>query len=417
MEESSPRPLISWALYDWANSAFATTVMAGFFPLFFKKYWSPELSVVESTYYLGLINSLTSLLLAALSPALGAIADEGSYRKKFLFFFTLLGILATGLLSTLGTGEWQQAAWIYSLALLGFTGANTFYDALLVQVSKPQDFDKVSAAGYALGYLGGGLLFAVNVWMYTSPATFGLENGVAAIKVSFLTVAIWWLVFSMPIFLWTPEGKSKRQTSLKKAALSGIKIFKETLFALKSHKGILYFLAGYFFYIDGVNTIIKMAVDYGISLGLAPTDLIKALLLVQFIGFPSAIAFGYLGNRVGAKLGIWVCLIVYAGVTTFAYQMSSATEFYAMAAIIGVVQGGIQSLSRSYYARLIPKEQSAQYFGFFNMLGKFSSILGPLLMGLVALLTNNTRASILILLVFFLSGGILLALSHQEKKV
>ena len=416
VEESSSRPLIGWVLYDWANSAFATTVMAGFFPLFFKQYWSPQLSVVESTYYLGLINSLTSFLLAALSPALGAIADVGSFRKRFLFCFTLLGVASTASLSTLGAGEWVLAAWYYSLALLGFIGANTFYDALIMQVCRPKDYDKVSAFGYAMGYLGGGLLFALNVWMYSSPQTFGLSDGIAAVKFSFLTVAIWWIVFAIPIFKWTPESQSPHRISLLKATQKGIRSFMQTLSDLRQHPGILYFLVGYIFYIDGVNTIIKMSVDYGMSIGLAPSDLIKALLLVQFVGFPSAIAFGFLGAKWGAKLGIWICLVAYAGVTAFAYQMSSASEFYLLAIVIGLVQGGIQSLSRSYYARLVPPHQSAEYFGFFNMLGKFSSILGPLLMGAVALLTSSSRTSILVLLLFFLIGGILLAMSHQEKK-
>jgi UMF1 family MFS transporter len=413
--KGSSRPIISWAFYDWANSAFATTIMAGFFPLFFKKYWSTDLSVVESTYYLGLINSASSFLLALTSPALGAIADEGSLRKKFLLIFTALGVFSSIGLGFIGHGEWQTAAWIYSIGLIGFAGANTFYDALLVQVCDPKKFDRISAMGYSLGYLGGGILFALNVWMYSSPQTFGFANGAAAIKASFITVGIWWALFSIPLFLWVKEWQGDRARSLTSAARSGFHILLQNIKDLRAHRGLLIFLIAYLFYIDGVNTIVKMAVDYGMSIGLEPSDLIKALLMVQFIGFPSAIGFGYLGEKMGAKLGIWICLIAYAGVTAFAFQMTSATEFYVMAAIIGLVQGGIQSLSRSYYARLVPPAEAAQYFGFFNMLGKFSSILGPLFIGVAALLTGSTRASILVLLLFFLIGGIMLALSHQEK--
>lgn len=414
MEKVATRGVISWALYDWANSAFATTIMAGFFPLFFKKYWSGDLSAVESTYYLGLINSLSSFALALASPALGAIADEGSLRKKFLLAFSALGILASASLGGIEAGAWQTAAWVYSLALIGFTGANTFYDALLVQVTEEKLFDRVSALGYGLGYLGGGLLFALNVWMYSKPEMFGLNDGATAIKASFVSVAVWWGLFSIPLFLWVRERRSGHGTPLRRAARQGFHSLWCNLKEIRKRRPLLLFLFAYLFYIDAVNTIIKMAVDYGMSVGLEAGDLIKALLMVQFIGFPAAIAFGFLGEKMGPKVGIWICLATYAVVTTFAFQITSGTEFFIMAAVIGLVQGGIQSLSRSYYARLVPPNEAAQYFGFFNMLGKFSAILGPLFIGLVALGTGSSRASILVLLLFFLVGGILLAMSHQE---
>lgn len=415
-KDTSRRRIIAWALYDWANSAFATTVMAGFFPLFFKRYWSTELSITESTYYLGLINSGASFVLAISAPALGAIADEGSFRKRFLMIFTALGVCATAALAFFGPGSWRSVAWVYGLGTIGFAGAATFYDALLVQVTQPKHFDRISGLGYGLGYLGGGLLFALNVWMYLKPEMFGLADGPTAIRWSFVMVAAWWTIFSFPLFYSVPEWVNPRKTPLRQAVKRGFHQLLSNLKDLRSHRGLLMFLLAYLFYIDGVNTVIKMAIDYGMSIGLEPSDLIKALLMVQFIGFPSAVAFGFLGEKLGPKLGIWFCLIVYGGVTLFAFKMESSGQFFFMAAMIGVVQGGIQALSRSSYARLVPATDAAQYFGLFNLLGKFSAVLGPLFVGVFALWTGNTRASILVILLFFVVGGILLALSHRENK-
>ncbi len=409
MAAKTERTLIwSWALYDWANSAFATTVIAGFFPLFFKKYWAADLSAIDSTALLAYSNSIASVFLALTSPIFGAIADESRMRKRMLFVFTAMGVLSTVCLAGVGQGQWLWAAWAYSLAVFGFTAALTFYDSLLVQIVKPKDFDRVSGFGYAIGYLGGGLLFAINVWMY-------LKFDVAGVRWSFLSVAAWWALFSIPIFINVPEpGQGRRPPlliSAKRGFQSIVKHFKE----LRKEKKLFYFLLGYLFYIDGVNTIAKMAVDYGLSIGLEAEGLIKALLLVQFVAFPSAVAFGILGEKIGPLKGIWICLVTYLGVTTFSYFLQTSLQFYFMAAVIGVVQGGIQSLSRSSYARLVPPGKSAEYFGFFNMVGKFSAILGPLLVAGMGQALNNSRAGILVLVVFFIAGGIFLNYSQQSK--
>ncbi len=406
----------SWALYDWANSAFATTVLAGFFPLFFKKYWSAGFSVTESTYALGITNSVACLLLAILAPTLGAVADQGAYRKRFLLFFTLIGIAASTGLGLVGQGEWVWALGLFALGIVGFNGALPFYDALLMQVAGEKELDRVSALGYGLGYLGGGLLFTVNVVMYTKPEWFGFTDGVAAIKFSFVTVGVWWLLFSLPLFFFVPEWPARTRAGLlTNIKQSGVELLRQ-IRELKDHKPLLFFLLGFLLYNDAVNTIIKMAVDYGMSIGLADGDLIKALLLVQFIGFPAAIVFGRIAEKYSPVKGIWICLVAYLAVTIYAYYLSSAAEFFVIAAVIGLVQGGIQALSRSYYARLVTPEESAQYFGFFNMIGKFSSILGPFLVGYVGVVTGNPRAGILILTLFFIAGGILLLLSGRAAR-
>ena len=417
--KNSPRinkATFSWALYDWANSAFATTVMAGFFPLFFKQYWSGNHNTTENTYFLGVANSLASLILAITAPYLGALADLSQRKKNYLAFFATLGILGTASLYLIPFGAWPTAIACYVIATLGFFGSNIFYDALLPNLSSPKNFDFLSGFGFAMGYLGGGLLFALNVFMTLRPQNFGLLNSAEAVRLSFLMVSIWWLLFSIPLLLYVGESKIKNITSdamsvtlISKGFAQFWKTFKELL----ENKPTLFFLLAYLFYIDGVNTIIKMAVDYGLSLGFDSQNLIIALLITQFVGFPAAILFGWLGEKWGPIKGIFMALSIYCGITLWGYKMSSVKEFYMLAMSIGLVQGGIQALSRSHFAKLIPANKEAEYFGFFNMVGKASAIAGPFLVGYVSLSTGNPRMSILVILIFFVIGGSFL-LIHKK---
>lgn len=405
------KKILSWALYDWANSAFATTVIAGFFPIFFKSFWAQGVSPQESTWYLGVSNSVASFSLALMAPFLGHLADQGRSKKKFLVFFATLGILVTAALYLVKSGDVFFACLFFALASLGFSGSNVFYDGLMVDVTEHKWFHWVSGYGYALGYLGGGVLFAINVAMTLSPGAFGLEDKVQAVQVSFLTVAVWWLVFSLPLLFNVQEVGEKRAFTV----MAGVREFFSTLKSMSSNRSLLLFFIAYLFYIDGVNTTIKMAVDYGMSLGFETTHLITALLMVQFIGFPAAIAFGILGQKIGARPGIFLAIGVYVAVIIGAYFMSVPRDFFIMAAAIGCVQGGIQSLSRSYYAQMIPPEKSGEFFGIFNMVGKFSAILGPLAVGFVSAATQNSRLSILVLLIFFGLGALLLKLGSSKK--
>lgn len=406
--EFTQRSVYAWALYDWANSAFATTVMAGFFPLFFKQYWNSGVADTVSTFRLGVANSVASLIVVLLAPLLGAIADHMDRRKGFLLLFSALGIVSTGALHFVATGDWQLAALCYVLAVLGFSGGNLFYDALIVFVARPSQLDRVSALGFALGYLGGGLLFAVNVLMVLHPDWFGLADKSAAVRVSFLTVAVWWTVFTIPVLLGVHEARAAPPARLGEALAQGFGQLRRTLRDIGRLPQTFLFLLAYWLYIDGVDTIIRMAVDYGLSLGFPSNSLIVALLITQFVGFPAAIAFGRLGDRIGARNGILLALVVYVAVTTWGAFMDRVWEFYLLAAVIGLVQGGVQSLSRSLYARLIPAGRSAEFFGFYNMLGKFAAVLGPILMGWVGVLTGSHRLSILSVLVLFVLGAVLL---------
>ncbi|PWB70548.1 MAG: MFS transporter [Holophagae bacterium] len=406
--ETGRRAVISWALYDWANSAFATVMMAGFFPIFFRDVWSAGEASADITFRLGLANSIASLVIVALGPSLGAIADRGGRRKRFLMAFQVLGVTTTGALTWVALGRWELALVLFVLSTVGFLGANVFYDALIVSVTSEDRYDVVSALGYALGYLGGGVLFAGCVATTMWPAAFGLAGTEQAVRLSFLLTAIWWAVFSIPLFLFVREQGATARSSLVSAVRGGLSQLAATFRELRGIRTVGLFLLAYWLYIDGVDTIIRMAVDYGMALGFGRTGLILALLITQFVGFPAAIAFGRIGARLGAKNGILIGIGVYVGVTVWAFFMDSVWEFYALAVTIGLVQGGVQALSRSFYARLIPPEKSAEFFGFYNMLGKFAAVIGPLLMGWVGVATGNPRLAILSIVVLFLGGGALL---------
>jgi UMF1 family MFS transporter len=429
------RAIWGWAMYDWANSAFATTVMAGFFPIFFKQFWSHGADVNVSTAQLGFGNSLASLLVALMAPVLGAIADKGSAKKKFLTFFAYLGVLMTAGLFLIQKGQWALAIFIYAMGVIGFSGANIFYDALLPEIVGEDRIDYVSGLGFAMGYLGGGLLFLLNVLMTLMPAKFGLPDAGTAVRYAFISVALWWGLFTLFTLFWVPEKRApsaaQQQTAFIKA---GFQQFLGTFRKVRHLKTVFLFLVAYWFYIDGVDTIIRMAVDYGMSLGFQANDLIVALLITQFVGFPSALIFGKLGQRWSVRKSIYVAIGIYMCVTVWGTLMTNRQEFYILAIIIGFVQGGIQALSRSYYSRLIPKNKAAEYYGFYNMLGKFAAIFGPALMGIVGLIARRSlmppsptpeqmlhigqlasRWGIASILLLFLVGAILFYFVDEEK--
>ena len=415
------RPVIAWALCDWANSAFATTVMAGFFPVFFKQYWNAGVEVTTSTFRLGLTNGIASACVALLAPVLGAIADRSAARVRLLMAFTVLGAASTAALALVGHGHWLLAAGLFLAAGLGFWGGVVFNDSLLLHVAEPDEYDLVSGFGYSLGYLGGGLLFALNVAMTLRPQLFGLADAAAAVRASFVTVGIWWFVFTLPLLRYVHEpAAAPSDSSVQRGMVATVRqAFSElagTFAHVRAYRPVLWFLAAYWLYIDGVNTIIKMAVDYGLSLGFDSSNLLAALLLTQFVAFPAALGFGWLGQRIGPRNGIFVGLAVYAAATAYAYFLEDIRDFYLLAVVIGLVQGGVQSLSRSYFGRLVPAGKSSEFFGFYNMMGKFAAVLGPLLTGFVAFLTGDSRLAILSILILFVGGAALLAVAVRVRQ-
>lgn len=423
MQLDNKKTILGWSTYDWANSAFATTIMAGFFPIFFNQFWSVGSDPTISTARLGLANSTAGIIIALSAPLLGAIADKGSSRKKFLFFFAYMGAVMTTALYFVSKGNWTLAVLLYILASIGFSGGNIFYDALINFVSSEKRMDFVSSLGFSLGYLGGSLLFAVNIWMTHNPSMFGFTDTSHAVRFSFLTVGIWWAVFSIPLFLFVEEPKGGRAQSDTSVIKEGLAQFVATFHEVRHLKTIFVFLIAYWLYMDGVDTIIRMAVAYGISIGFNPGDLAMALLITNIIGFPSTIAFGYLGTMIGAKRAIFIAIGVYLFVSIWGAFIRYKMEFFSLAIMIGLVQGGIQALSRSFYAKIIPPQKSAEFFGFYNMLGKFAVVIGPVLMGGVGLLIRSwgfeshvaSRVSITSISLLFIAGGILLFFVDEGK--
>ena len=422
-------------MYDWANSAFATTVMAGFFPIFFKQYWSYGADVNMSTARLGLGNAAASIVVAVMAPILGAMADSGSVRKKFLIFFAYLGVLMTASLFLIKKGDWGWAIFLYVMGNIGFSGSNIFYDSLLPSVADEGEIDYVSSLGFSMGYLGGGLLFLGNVLMTLMPEKFGLPDAGTAIRYAFVSVAFWWGFFTIFTILWVPEVQATSTSSSgSNFIVVGFKQFVGTFKKVRHLKTVFLFLIAYWFYIDGVDTIIRMAVDYGMSIGFDSNDLIIALLITQFVGFPCALFFGKLGQMWSVKKSIYIAIGIYMLVTLWGSMMTYKQEFYILAVIIGMVQGGIQALSRSYYSRLIPNNRFAEFYGFYNMLGKFAAILGPVLIGFVGLMARYilmppsptpeqfvhvsrlaSRWGIASILLLFIIGATLLFFVDEEK--
>ncbi len=416
------REIWSWALYDWANSAYTTSVMTAFFPPLFKNYWNSGVDAVESTARLANANSISSLIVVLLGPILGSIADSGSARKKFLLYFTFMGSLVTVAMYFISQGNWQIASVMYILGSLGFKGGIMFSDSLIKGISRDDDVDLVSTFGYSIGYLGGGLLLAANVLVLLNYEKLGIPDEAMAIKINFVSVGIWWAVFTIPLLLNVKEQKNEKTVSGFNMITGGFSQLFNTFREIKHLKMVSLFLLAYWFYIDAVDTVIVMAVDYGMSIGFKDTDLIPAILIVQFVAFPAALGYGYLGSRIGVKKAIFIAITVYLFVAIWAPFMVTIREFYILAVIVGLFQGGIQALSRSFFTRLIPENKAGEFFGFYNMLTKFAAILGPQLVGWVGIFVKYlgyghiaSRVGIVSLSLLLLTGAILFYFVDEEK--
>ena len=396
------RKVFAWALYDWANSAFATTVMAGFFPVFFKLYWAKNLQPTASSFWFGFASTAASAIALMMAPLLGALAMRQG-KLKPLKTITIVGSLATTALFFVPALAWPLALLVFVVACVCFSNGYVFYDALLMDVATNEQRHRVSALGFALGYLGGGLLFALNIVMVSKPQLFGIADAATAVRYSLLSAGLWWGIFAVPIFISLHETKPQLRASAGDLFRKALATFQE----IRGQRRLLFFLLAYWLYIDGVDTIMRMAIDYGLAIGLQSQDLTKALLLTQFIGLPATLLFGYIGHRYGAFQTICVGLAIYLFVGFWAYFIQTAGEFYFLAIVVGLVQGGVQSLSRSYFTQLLPPGDHSDYFGFYNMFGKFAAVLGPLLMGLTAYMTDNSRAASFVVIGLF-TGGITL---------
>lgn len=403
------KKIFSWAMYDWANSAFATTVMAGFFPVFFKQYWSAGADSVVTTAKLGTVLSVSSLLIALLSPTLGAMADRRGSKKKLCGFFMILGVLSCLWMSVIPGGGWDYAMMAFGVGMFSFAASCVFYDALLPSLAHGTNMDYASSLGFAIGYLGGGVLFLINVAMTLKPEWFGLADKVAAVKASFATVAVWWFVFSIPLFKNVPEpAPPAGKPTLRELTRDAFKHLKEMVRDLLKDRNLAFFVLAYWLYIDGVYTVMSMAVDFGLSIGLGSEDLLTALLMVQFVGFPVTLIFGRVTKRFGCRIPILFCIGIYSVAVLLALGMSTSMHFYLLALVIGCVQGGVQSLSRSLFAHMVPRERAGEFFGIFNLVGKFASIMGPAIVAITVMLTGNSRAGMTGLIILFIIGATLL---------
>ncbi len=412
------RTINAWCMYDWANSGFATTIMAAVLPTFYSEVAGGILEPVQASSYWGYTNTVAMVLVAFAAPILGAIADHSGAKKRFLGGFAGLGILFTALLVLVSTGDWLMASFFYILGRIGFSGSIIFYDALLPHITRSDDIDQVSTKGFALGYLGGGLLLVVNLAWIMKPGWFGLPNAEISSRLSFLSVAIWWALFSIPLFRRVDEPPFvRREGESPNPIKAGFQRLGRTFREIRHYRELFKFLIAFWFYNDGIGTIITMAVIFGKEIGLASTDLIGAILAVQFVGVPFSFAFGWLARRLGAKRSILLALGIYALIAIGGYFIQTSLHFWILAFVVATVQGGAQALSRSLYGRLAPKAKTAEFFGFYDVSSKFSGILGPAIFGVVGQLTGSSRLSIVSLVVFFLVGGILLLFVDQERGI
>lgn len=411
--EALNRKTIAWAFYDWANSAFALSVLAVLFPLVLGNYWSIGEDGATVTARLGWITFAASTVVCISAPVFGTIADAGGYRKRFLFVLALIGAVATAALGFIGEGKWQLALFAYFFAQIGYYTSVVFYDSLIIDVTEPRNYSFVSTLGFALGYLGGALLLGLHLWMVKSPATFGLETTAEAFGMAFVSVGAWWLIFLVPLLYLVPERHSAIEVT-SGAIKAAYQELRATLREVGKYRNVAIFLTAYWLYIGGVFTVIFMAVNYGQRLGFADEDLVLALLITNFAGFPATLLYGVAAHYVGPKKGIYFALLVYIGACAWALQMSNIREFYVMAIIIGCVQGGVQGLSRSLYAMLIPPDQPGEFFGFYNMTTKFAHVLGPAMVAIAAMLSDEPRWILLVLMPLFLAGAFLLALVREQ---
>ncbi len=419
------RENLSWALYDWANSAYATTVLAVFFPLFFNDYWSSGSDTTVTTARLGIATSVTGVFLMLVSPVTGTLSDLAGSKKRYLFYSTLAGSLSTACLFFVPSGSWFPAIILFSFSSFFFSAGMVFYDSLLGSVADRKRFNFVSSLGYSLGYLGGGILLAANILAVTKPELFGLGSGSDAVLLSFVSVGVWWMIFSIPLFRYVKEKKHELKEARSHNLLKGFMKIKDTLIHISRIKNVFIFLIAYWLYIDGVDTIIRMAVDFGRSIELESGSLIKAILITQFVGFPAALLSGIIFKGVsGARKGIYISIAVYFAISVLASLMRTEAHFYALAVTVGLVQGGIQALSRSYFAYIIPSDREGEFFGLYNMIGKFAVILGPFLIALTGLVLRNagfsadiaTRGGILSVSFFFITGGIMFYMSGRKPE-
>ena len=395
----------AWISYDMGNSAFATTVIAAFFPIFYNQYWASNIDSILSAEYLSWTLVISNVALLFTAPLIGAITDISKTTKSLFISMVMISIICVALLFFVEAGSWIYALVFFGIANYFFSASNVLYDKILVQITSPDLFSKISGYGYAWGYFGGGLLFLINALMSLNPELFGLSSQAEAIRWSFITVSVWWTIFLLPISI---TLKDKTISSSKKILSSSINSIFTTLKSISKYRNVFIFLIAFFLFIDGVHTVMALASTFALNLGLDTSSIIIALILVQFIAFPSTLMWSYVAQKRGDKLVINISIVIYIGIILYSFSLSNSTEFYILAALVGFVQGGIQGSSRSLFAKLIPAEKAGEFFGIFNTFGKAGAFMGPALVGIFLAIFKNTIVMLLPILILFILGLIVL---------
>ena len=403
------RELRAWALYDLGNSAFQTTIIAAVFPIYFRRVAAADLPEAVAMSRFAWATALAILIVAIVAPVLGAIADRSALKKRMLATFAAVGITSAFAMFWITEGEWLFALALFVIGNIGIAGSIVFYEALLPHLASPDELDRVSAAGYAIGYLGGGILLGINLVMIQQPGWFGLENAGVGTRLSFASVGLWWLIFTLPLMIRVPEPRTRASVSSGPMSIAdGVRALMQTFRELRQYKQALLFLLAFLIYNDGIQTMIRVAAIYGESIGLDSGAMIAALLMTQFIGVPAAFAFGALASRIGPKRGILLGLGVYTLISALGYGMRTSTHFFLLAILVGLVQGGTQALSRSLFASMIPRHKSSEFFAFFGVFERYAGVVGPAVFAIVVSYSGTGRNAILAVLFFFVAGGALL---------
>ena len=404
----------SWISYDFGNSAFATTVVAAFFPIFYNQFWASNIDSVLSAEYLSWTLVISNVALLFTAPLIGAVTDISKTTKKLFISMVLISIICVGLLFFVEAGSWIYALVFFGIANYFFSASNVLYDKILVQITSPDLFSKISGYGYAWGYFGGGLLFLINALMSLNPELFGLSSQAEAIRWSFITVSIWWSIFLLPLSI---TYKERDIQSSKKVLSRSLGNIFSTLKSIPEYKNVFIFLIAFFLFIDGVHTVMALASTFALNLGLDTSSIIIALILVQFIAFPSTLMWAYIAEKRGDKLVINISIVIYIAIILFSFSLSNSTEFYILASLVGFVQGGIQGSSRSLFAKLIPPEKAGEFFGIFNTFGKAGAFMGPALVGIFLAIFKNTIVMLLPILILFVLGLIVLYFVDTDEVI
>ena len=404
----------AWISYDLGNSAFATTVVAAFFPIFYNQFWASNIDSVLSAEYLSWTLVISNVALLFTAPLIGAVTDISKTTKKLFISMVLISIICVGLLFFVEAGSWIYALVFFGIANYFFSASNVLYDKILVQITSPDLFSKISGYGYAWGYFGGGLLFLINALMSLNPELFGLSSQAEAIRWSFITVSIWWSIFLLPLSI---TYKERDIQSSKKVLSRSLGNIFSTLKSIPEYKNVFIFLIAFFLFIDGVHTVMALATTFALNLGLDTSSIIIALILVQFIAFPSTIMWSYIAEKRGDKLVINISIVIYIAIILFSFSLSNSTEFYILASLVGFVQGGIQGSSRSLFAKLIPPEKAGEFFGIFNTFGKAGAFMGPALVGIFLAIFKNTIVMLLPILILFVLGLIVLYFVDTDEVI